>query len=63
MWAALLERGIETYLFLNSSGTSTEGFPSVFNLARRLGFSSCAVRDGREMYGRVDLHSYVKWPV
>lgn len=52
-----------TNLFLNSSGTSTDGFPSAFNLARRRGFSSCAVRDGRETYGRVDLHSYVKWPV
>jgi len=27
--------------FLNSSGTSTEGFPSAFNFARSFGFSSC----------------------
>ena len=52
-----------TNLFLNSSGTSTDGFPSAFNLASTRGFSSCAVRDGRETYGRVALHSYVKWPV
>jgi len=50
-------------LFLNSSGTSTDGFPSAFDLARRRGLSSCAVREGRETYGLVDLHSYVKWPV
>jgi len=50
-------------LFLNSSGTSTDGFPSALALARRRGLSSCAVREGRETYGRVDLHSYVKWPV
>jgi len=50
-------------LFLNSSGTSTDGFPSAFNLASTRGFSSCAVRDGRETYGREALHSYVKWPV
>jgi len=47
-------------LFLNSSGTSTDGFLSAFNLARTRGFSSCAVRDGRETYGREALHSYVK---
>jgi len=28
-------------LFLNSSGTSTEGFPSAFSLANNRGFSSC----------------------
>jgi len=44
-------------LFLNSSGTSTEGFPSALSFASSLGFSSCCVRDGRETYGRVDLHS------
>jgi hypothetical protein len=51
-----------TDLFLNSSGTSTDGLPSAsaFNFARRRGSSSCAVRDGRETYGRVALHSYVK---
>jgi len=38
---------------LNSSGTSTV----VFNLSRILGFSNCCVRDGRETYGRVFLHS------
>ena len=27
--------------FLNSSGTSTEGFPSVLNFASNFGFSSC----------------------
>jgi len=27
--------------FLNSSGTSTEGFPSALNFARSFGFSSC----------------------
>lgn len=53
----------DTDLFLNSSGTSTDGFPSAFNLASRRGLSSCAVRDGRETYGRESLHSYVKWPV
>jgi len=52
-----------TNLVLNSSGTSTDGFPSAFNLASTRGFSSCAVRDGRETYGREALHSYVKWPV
>lgn len=46
-----------TYLLLNSSGTSTEGFPSSLNLARSAGFSSCFVRDGRDTYGRVALHS------
>jgi len=43
--------------FLNSSGTSTEGLPSAFSLASTLGFSSISVREGRETYGRVDLHS------
>jgi hypothetical protein len=64
-----------TNLFLNSSGTSTDGCPrprpsAAFDdddddddLATRSGFSSCAVRDGRETYGRVSLHSYVKCPV
>lgn len=47
-------------LFLNSSGTSTDGLPSSFNFARVRGFSSCCVRDGRDTYGRVDLHWYVK---
>jgi len=44
-------------LLLNSSGTSTDGFPSALNFASTPGFSSCCVRDGRETYGRVDLHS------
>ncbi len=53
-----------TNLVLNSSGTSTDVGPSAFDdLARRRGFPSCAVRDGRETYGREDLHSYVKCPV
>lgn len=43
---------------LNSSGTSTDGFPSALTIfASTLGFSSCCVRDGRETYGRLDLHS------
>jgi hypothetical protein len=38
-----------TNLVLNSSGTSTDTGPSAFDdLARRRGFPSCAVRDGRE---------------
>jgi len=41
----------------NSSGTSTEGFPSDFSFPSTRGFSSCCVRDGRVIYGRVDLHS------
>jgi hypothetical protein len=48
---------------LNSSGTSTEGFPSAFNFASNFGFSSIAVREGRDTYGRVDLHSNMKCPV
>ena len=48
---------------LNSSGTSTDGFPSAFNFASNFGFSNICVRDGREMYGRLPLHSYVKCPV
>jgi len=43
--------------FLNSSGTSTEGLPSAFNLASTFGFSSCSVRDGRVRYGLGFLHS------
>lgn len=43
--------------FLNSSGTSTEGLPSAFNLASSLGFSSISVREGRVTYGRGALHS------
>jgi len=43
--------------FLNSSGTSTEGLPSALSLASILGFSSISVREGRETYGRSDLHS------
>lgn len=35
-------------LFLNSSGTSTDGFPSALSFANSLGFSNCCVRDGRE---------------
>jgi len=35
-------------LFLNSSGASTDGFPSALSLANSRGFSSCCVRDGRE---------------
>jgi len=50
-------------LVLNSSGTSTDGFPSAFSFARSCGFSSICVREGRETYGRVDLHSKMKWPV
>lgn len=42
---------------LNSSGTSTEGFPAALSLTRTLGFSSCSVRDGLETYGRSNLHS------
>jgi len=42
---------------LNSSGKSTEGFPSNFNLSSVLVFASCCVLEGRETYGRVDLHS------
>ena len=38
-----------THLCLNSSGTSTEGFPSAFAFANRLGFSNSCVRDGREI--------------
>lgn len=30
-----------THGLLNSSGTSTEGFPSVLNFASNFGFSSC----------------------
>lgn len=37
-----------SYLDLNSSGTSTDGFPSARILASRLGFSSICVREGRE---------------
>jgi len=48
---------------LNSSGTSTEGFPSAFNFASNLGFSNSSVREGRDTYGRVDLHSNIKCPV
>jgi len=44
-------------LFINSSGTSTDGFPSALNFISTPGFSSCCVRDGRDTYGRVDLHS------
>jgi len=44
-------------VFLNSCGTSTEGFPASLSFASTLGFSSCCVREGRETYGRVDLHS------
>ena len=36
------------HLFLNSSGTSTRGFPSAFNLASKPGFSSICVREGRD---------------
>jgi len=43
-------------LFLNSSGTSTEGFPSAFSFASTFGFSNCCVREGLETYGRDDLH-------
>jgi len=42
---------------LNSSGTSTLGFPSALSFANRDGFSSNCVRDGRDTYGRVDLQS------
>jgi len=48
---------------LNSSGNSTEGFPSSFILSNVLTFASCCVLDGRETYGRVDLHSKMKCPV
>ena len=47
------------YLVVNSSGKSRLGLPSFLSLARTLGFWSCSVRDGRETYGRLDLHSYV----
>jgi hypothetical protein len=53
----------KTHLFLNSSGTSTLGWPSCLSLASSAGFSSCCVRLGRETYGRAFLHWYVKWPV
>lgn len=43
--------------FVNSSGTSTDGFPSAFSLASSLGFSIICVLDGRDTYGRGDLHS------
>jgi len=43
--------------FLNSSGTSTEGFPSALSFASTRGFWSIPVREGRETYGRSDLHS------
>jgi len=43
--------------FLNSSGTSTEGLPSALSLASTFGFSSISDREGRETYGRSDLHS------
>lgn len=46
-----------TYFFLNSSGTSTEGLPSALSLANTFGFSSISVREGRETYGRSNLHS------
>lgn len=52
----------DTHLRLNSSGTSTDGLPSAFSFASRRGFSSCCVREGRETYGRVLLHWYVKCP-
>jgi len=48
---------------LNSSGNSTEGFPSNFSLSNTLTFASCCVLDGRETYGLVDLHSKMKCPV
>jgi len=41
-------------LLLNSSGTSTDGFPTAFSFDSTPGFSSCCVRDGRDTYGRVD---------
>ncbi len=44
------------YGFLNSSGTSTEGFPSALSFASTRGFSSCCVLEGRDTYGRVFLH-------
>jgi hypothetical protein len=44
----------DTYLFLNSSGTSIEGLRI---LAATFGFWSSCVLEGRETYGRVDLHS------
>lgn len=43
--------------FVNSSGTSTDGFPSALSLASNLGFSIICVLDGRDTYGRGDLHS------
>jgi len=48
---------------LNSSGNSTEGCPSSLSLSNALTFASCCVLDGRETYGRVDLHSKMKCPV
>jgi len=44
-------------LVVNSSGTSTDGFPSILSFSSSFGFSSCCVREGLETYGRVDLHS------
>jgi len=44
---------------LNSSGTSTLGFPDACSFASSFGFSNCCVRDGRETYGLEFLHSNV----
>ena len=52
-----LLRGLDAHFVLNSSGKSTEGFPSSFSLSSGLVFASCCVLEGRETYGRVDLHS------
>lgn len=51
------EKGF-TNLDLNSSGTSTLGVS--FFCPYSSGFSSCLVREGRELYGRGFLHSNMK---
>lgn len=43
-------------LFLNSSGTSTLGVPAAFSFASAAGLSKSSVREGRETYGRSNLH-------
>jgi len=58
----MIVKVLNTYFVLNSSGKSMEGFPSSFSLSSVLTFASCSVLDGRETYGRVDLHSKMKWP-
>ena len=43
-------------LFLNSSGTSTLGVPAALSFASAAGLSRSSVREGRETYGRSNLH-------